>query len=73
MWGDSMTIADILSVTDFENDISICHVTGIILTELEVITPNTPITEYEHILNKYADKPVRRVRVDMPNTLTIIY
>lgn len=76
-----MTVKDILALTDYDTTISICYCDkdwysdsdDYRLYEAAVISPNTPIDEYTKITHTYGNKEVAQLRVDMTDTLTIIY
>lgn len=76
-----MTVKDILALTDYNTTISICYFDkdwytppdDYRLYEVAVISPNTPIEEYLKIGQTYGNKEVAQLRVDMTDTLTIIY
>lgn len=76
-----MTVNNILALTDYDTIISICYCDKnwhgdsdeYRLYEAAVISPNTPIDEYIQITRAYGDKEVAQLRVDMTDTLTIIY
>lgn len=69
-----MTVKDILTLVNYDTTISLCFydIYGK-LKEAAVISPNTPIDEYTHITQAYGDKEVQQLRVDMTDTLTMIY
>lgn len=69
-----MKVKDILQLMEYETIVSICYYdTYDNLCEVAVITPNTPISEYKYIRQTYGNKEVAKLRVDMEETLTIIY
>lgn len=76
-----MTVKDILALTDYDTIISICYCDKdwhsdfdvYRLYEAAVISPNTPIEEYLRIGQTYGNKEVAQLKVDMTDTLTIIY
>lgn len=76
-----MKVSEILTLVDYDAIISICY-TDIDrysdsdyyrLYEAAVISPSTPIEEYTIIRQTYGNKEVAQLRVDMTDTLTIIY
>ena len=68
-----MIVKDILALTDYDTTISICYKEEYRLYEAAVISPNTSINEYLTIGQTYGNKEVAQLKVDMTDTLTIIY
>ena len=69
-----MTVKDILALTDYDTTISICYYDIYNkLHEAAVISPDTSIRDYTRTIEAYGDKEVKTIRVDMTDTLTIIY
>ena len=69
-----MTVKDILALTDYDTTISLCFydIYGK-LKEAAVISPDTSIRDYTRTIEAYGSKDVKTLRVDMTDTLTIIY
>ena len=69
-----MKVKDILTLTDYDTTISLCFydIYGK-LKEAVVISPDTSIRDYTRTIEAYGDKEVKTIRVDMTDTLTIIY
>ena len=69
-----MTVKEVLMLTDYDTTISICFYDIYNkLHEAAVITPDTSIRDYTRTVQAYGDKEVKTIRVDMTDTLTIIY
>ena len=69
-----MKVKDILALTDYDTTISICYYDIYNkLREAAVITPDTSIRDYTRTIEAYGSKDVKTLRVDMTDTLTIIY
>ena len=69
-----MTVSDILTLVEYDTTISLCfYDINNKLVEADVITPDTSIRDYTRSIQAYGDKEVAKLRVDMTDTLTIIY
>ena len=69
-----MTVKDVLMLTDYDTTISLCFYDIYNrLHEAVVITPDTSIRDYTRTIEAYGSKDVKTLRVDMTDTLTIIY
>ena len=68
-----MKIIDVLALVDYDTIISICRDLGMVKAEEAVITTKTTIDEYNRIIETYGQKDVKALKVDMTDTLTIVY
>ena len=68
-----MKIIDVLALVDYDTIVSISKDLGMIKAEQAVITDKTPINEYNDIIETYGQKEVKALKVDMMDTLTIVY
>lgn len=68
-----MKIIDILTLVDYDTIVSISEDLGMVRMEQAVINDKTPIDEYNNIIVEYGQKEVKSLKVDMTDTLTIIY
>lgn len=69
-----MTVKDILALTDYDTTISLCFydIYGK-LKEAAVITPETSIREYTRTIEAYGNKEIKKIGVEMTDTLTVVY
>lgn len=69
-----MTVKDVLMLTDYDTIISLCFYDIYSkLKEAAVISSGTSIRDYARTLQAYGEKEVDKLRVDMTDTLTVIY
>lgn len=69
-----MKVSEILTLVDYDTTISICYYDIYNkLKEAAVISPETSIRDYTRTIEAYGSKEVKIIRVDMTDTLTIIY
>lgn len=69
-----MTVKNILALTDYGTTISLCfYDIHNKLHEATVISPETSMRDYMRTVDAYGSKVVKTLRVDMSDTLTVIY
>lgn len=68
-----MKIIDVLTLVDYDTIVSICRDLGMVKAEEAIINDKTPIDEYNNIIETYGQKDVKALKVDMTDTLTIVY
>lgn len=69
-----MKVIEILTLVDYDTTISLCFYDIYNkLHEAAVITPETSIREYTRTIEAYGDKEVKKIGVEMTDTLTVVY
>lgn len=69
-----MKVNEILTLVDYDTTISLCFydIYGK-LKEAAVISPETSIRDYTRTIEAYGNKEVKKLVVEMTDTLTVVY